>query len=111
LTTILWQYDSNDWKVGTGNVTTATVDANYQNLSTLATNGTFSSVNKLGMSSGVAVALIGFLVQMGTIMLTHELNNYTMQEAVKFHPTLATSFKVFSVLLPFNCRKSDLAGM
>jgi hypothetical protein len=55
--------------------------------------------------------LIVFFVQVGTIMLTHELNNYTMQEAINFHPTLGSSFKVFAVLLPFNCRKSDLSGM
>jgi hypothetical protein len=73
LTTIVWSYDSNDWKVGTANITNATVSANYVNLSTSATNGSFSTA--------------------GTIMLTHELNNYTMQEAIDYYTLLKTSFK------------------
>jgi len=44
LTTAVWTYDSNDWKVGTGNITNATVDANYESLAAMATNGTFATV-------------------------------------------------------------------
>jgi hypothetical protein len=73
LRSILWQYDSNDWQVGSTATTPAQVDANYQNLITAAGNGTFNSV--------------------GTIMLTHELNNFTMQEAIKFYPQLKQAFK------------------
>jgi hypothetical protein len=73
LRTIIWKYDSNDWRVGTGNITNVTVDMNYQNLVTNATNGTYSSS--------------------GTIMLTHELNNYTMQEAMKWYPMLMAAFQ------------------
>jgi len=74
LRAILWQYDSNDWQVGSSpNVTPAMVDANYQNLITSAQNGTFNS--------------------QGTIMLTHEINNYTMSEAIKFYPQLKAAFK------------------
>jgi len=74
LRAILWQYDSNDWQVGTPlNVTVQTVDTNYQNLIAAAQNGTFSNA--------------------GTIMLTHEINNFTMQEATKFYPQLKAAFK------------------
>ncbi|KIM63269.1 carbohydrate esterase family 4 protein [Scleroderma citrinum Foug A] len=72
LRTIIWQYDSNDWRVNTGNITTATVDANYEALIQMVQNGTFATA--------------------GTIMLTHELNNYTMAEAVKFYPQLKVAF-------------------
>ncbi|KAJ6629858.1 carbohydrate esterase family 4 protein [Mycena sp. CBHHK59/15] len=72
LETILWQYDSNDWKVGTGNVTAATVAANYDALIADVGSGTFDGA--------------------GAIMLTHELNNFTMQEAVNYYPKLAAAF-------------------
>jgi hypothetical protein len=73
LRTIIWKYDSNDWRAGTANITDADVDTNYQNLITMAQNGTFSTG--------------------GTIMLTHELNNFTMSEAVKFYDQLKSAFK------------------
>ncbi|KAK0459197.1 uncharacterized protein EV420DRAFT_1538860 [Desarmillaria tabescens] len=73
LQTVIWKYDSNDWKAGTGNITTATVDANYQALINNATSGTFST--------------------QGTIMLTHELNNYTMSTAMKWYPQLKSAFQ------------------
>jgi len=72
LRTILWGYDSNDWQVGSTNVTPAQVDTNYQNLITGAKNGTFNGA--------------------GAIILTHELNNYTMSEAIKFYPQLKSAF-------------------
>ncbi len=46
LQTIIWKYDSNDWKAGTGNITTETVDANYQALINNMTSGTFSTVRR-----------------------------------------------------------------
>ncbi|KZP20100.1 carbohydrate esterase family 4 protein [Athelia psychrophila] len=75
LTTIVWQYDSNDWQVGApgSTVTSQQVDQNYQNLITSAGNGTFNTA--------------------GTIMLTHELTNYTMQEAINWYPKLKAAFK------------------
>jgi len=73
LRTIIWQYDSNDWKAGTGNITDADVDANYEALIARAQNGTFANA--------------------GTIMLTHELNNFTMSEAMKFYDQLKAAFK------------------
>ncbi|KAJ7864884.1 hypothetical protein B0H13DRAFT_2563352 [Mycena leptocephala] len=72
LETVLWKYDSNDWKVGTNGVTTATVQANYNALIANVSAGTFDTV--------------------GAIMLTHELNNYTMQAAIDNYPALAKAF-------------------
>lgn len=78
LQTIVWKYDSFDWRVGTlvGNttVTQADVDANY---------GLF--VNNLSAGSFDTV---------GGIILTHELNNFTMQEAINWYPRLKAAFSV-----------------
>jgi hypothetical protein len=73
LRTIIWQYDSNDWRAGSGNVTDADVDQNYENLIARAQSGAFATG--------------------GTIMLTHELTNFTMSEAVKFYTQLKAAFK------------------
>ncbi|KAJ7185389.1 carbohydrate esterase family 4 protein [Mycena filopes] len=47
LETILWKYDSFDWKVAGGQATTADVTANYQALITAVGSGTFDSVRFL----------------------------------------------------------------
>lgn len=73
LRTIIWTYDSNDWQLGFNGITATQIDANYQQLIDLAGNGTFAT--------------------QGTIMLTHELTNFTMSEAVKFYPMLKTAFQ------------------
>jgi len=73
LQTILWGYDSNDWRAGTANITAADVDADYQMVINDLNSGTFDTV--------------------GAIMLTHELNEFTMDEAIKFHPMLAAAFE------------------
>jgi len=44
LETVLWQYDSNDWQVGSTNTTPQQVDANYQSLIQNVQSGTFNSV-------------------------------------------------------------------
>jgi len=72
LQTIIWRFDSSDWRVGTANVTTATVDGNYQGFINNVTSGVFNTA--------------------GGIMLTHELNNYTMQEAINWYPQLKAAF-------------------
>lgn len=33
-------------------------------------------------------------------MLTHELNNYTMSEAIKEYPLMKAAFKVRSIVIP-----------
>ncbi|KAF8545861.1 hypothetical protein OG21DRAFT_1325721 [Imleria badia] len=73
LRTIIWTYDSNDWRAGTANITDADIDADYEAFIELAQNGTFSTG--------------------GTIILTHELNNFTMSEAMKFYSQLKSAFK------------------
>ncbi|KAJ9113621.1 hypothetical protein QFC22_005929 [Naganishia vaughanmartiniae] len=74
LTSILWQSDSDDWRINTGTppVTSAQIDANYQNIINGVNNGTYN--------------------ERGTIMLTHELNNFTMSEAIKWYPMLKAAF-------------------
>ncbi|KAI0295340.1 chitin deacetylase [Multifurca ochricompacta] len=72
LQTILWKYDSNDWRVGLNNVTATDVDTYYNLFISNLTAGNFDTV--------------------GGIMLTHELNNFTMQEATKFYPQLKSAF-------------------
>lgn len=73
LRTIIWQYDTFDWEEQSGNITAAQVDANYQTFIDRAQNGTFNDV--------------------GSIILTHELNNFTMQTAMDYYPMLKQSFK------------------
>lgn len=72
LQTIIWKYDSNDWKNGVGNVTAQTVDDDYNYFISNASSGTFDTE--------------------GGIMLTHELNNYTMQTAMDFYSDLKAAF-------------------
>jgi len=73
LRTIIWEHDTFDWEQATGNVTAAQVDTNYGNVIQLAQNGSLSS--------------------RGTIVLFHELNNFTMSEAIKFYPQLKAAYK------------------
>ena len=73
LRTIVWQYDSNDWQVAAGDATVQQVNQNYQNLINSAKNGTFANT--------------------GTIMLTHELNNFTMSEMMTYYDQLKSAFK------------------
>ncbi|KAJ7113051.1 carbohydrate esterase family 4 protein [Mycena epipterygia] len=72
LETVLWEYNANDWEVGLNGVTEAQVQANYDALVASAGSGAFDSV--------------------GAIILTHELNNYTMQTAIDNYPKLAAAF-------------------
>lgn len=43
LTTIVWNEDSEDWRIGTNNVTAADIDANYEGFIQMAQNGTWSN--------------------------------------------------------------------
>ncbi|KAJ7653769.1 hypothetical protein B0H17DRAFT_1186291 [Mycena rosella] len=72
LETIMWGFDSFDWEAGTNGITTDTVQSNYDTLISDATSGKFDTV--------------------GAIILTHELNNYTMQTAIDNYPKLAAAF-------------------
>src|ERR1700677_676727 len=74
LRTVIWGYDSFDWMNGIDGYTVANVDENYQLLINNETSGNFGTA--------------------GAIMLTHELNNFTMGEAMKWYPALKASFSV-----------------
>ena len=76
LQTILWKYDSNDWRVYPGETTytVADVDEAYQLFINNVTAGTFDTV--------------------GGIILTHEITNFTMQEAINWYPKLKSAFSV-----------------
>ena len=43
LTTIVWNEDSDDWRIGTNNVTAADIDANYERFIQQAQNGTWAT--------------------------------------------------------------------
>ncbi|KZV64536.1 carbohydrate esterase family 4 protein [Peniophora sp. CONT] len=73
LRTIVWGYDSNDWQNGLNGITDADVDNFYQQFVNNATSGNFNSA--------------------GGIILTHELNNYTMSKAVEWYPKIKAAFK------------------
>ncbi|KAG7094592.1 hypothetical protein E1B28_005417 [Marasmius oreades] len=74
LTNILWKFDTFDTVAGpTGKVEDADIKKNYQEFIKLAKNGTFS--------------------KSGAILLAHETNNQTMQEAINFYPQLKSAFK------------------
>nr|GAT59278.1 carbohydrate esterase family 4 protein [Mycena chlorophos] len=73
LFTIMWKYNSNDWEVSAGSATPAQVQANYNALVADAQSGAFDTV--------------------GAIILTHELNNYTMQTAIDNYKNLSAAFK------------------
>jgi len=70
LQTIMWEYDTEDASVDGKTITDQTVVDNYNNFISTAGNGTFNST--------------------GVILLTHELNNFTMSEAITYYPQLTS---------------------
>ncbi|KAJ3521817.1 hypothetical protein NMY22_g12152 [Coprinellus aureogranulatus] len=94
LRTILWKYDTNDWRMepGASGITPEAVDANYENILSEAAKGTFDTVRhsfvrweKKGIDERSE--------QAGAIILAHELNNFTMAEAMKYYEKLRATFK------------------
>jgi len=73
LRTIIWKYDTFDWEEQSGNITAQQVYENYNNFLGDVANGTFLDV--------------------GAIVLTHELNNFTMQTAIDYYPQLKAAFR------------------
>ncbi|KAG7087043.1 hypothetical protein E1B28_013022 [Marasmius oreades] len=67
LSTVLWQYDSDDWKGG------AQVDTNYKTFIGQAKGGEFS--------------------KQGTIYLQHEIDEFTMGKAMEYYPSMKDAFK------------------
>ncbi|KIM79273.1 carbohydrate esterase family 4 protein [Piloderma croceum F 1598] len=72
MSAIGWSFDSEDWKVASGQATEQDVENNYNSLIQMALNKTFES--------------------RGTIMLFHELNNGTMTNAMNFYTKLKDAF-------------------
>jgi peptidoglycan/xylan/chitin deacetylase (PgdA/CDA1 family) len=73
LRTIIWKYDTFDWEEQSGNITAQQVYDNYNSFIGDVSNGTFNNE--------------------GAIILTHELNNFTMQTAINYYPQLKAAFK------------------
>ncbi|KAL8280190.1 hypothetical protein RQP46_007520 [Phenoliferia psychrophenolica] len=68
--TVMWAEDTSDWKVSTLGV--PAVEQNYENILTKSKNGTFANYSP--------------------IVLTHELNNLTMELDVMFLPKIQATF-------------------
>ncbi|KAJ3720875.1 hypothetical protein C8R42DRAFT_721621 [Lentinula raphanica] len=73
LQTIMWEYDTADASVDGKTITDQTVVNNYNDFIQKAGSGIFNLT--------------------GAILLTHELNNFTMSEAVAFYPQLKNVFQ------------------
>lgn len=74
LRTVLWSDDTSDWKIQpAGPLPTASIDQNYASI----------------ISKGASPAL----ETSGLIVLTHEINGWTMQEAIKEYPNVAAAFE------------------
>ncbi|KAF7721518.1 hypothetical protein EC973_004544 [Apophysomyces ossiformis] len=72
LTTVLWNLDTDDWAAGNSEPVSK-IDQNYQDFVTMGSNGTFS--------------------KSGNIVLTHEIDNTTMQLALDYLPKIQQSYK------------------
>jgi len=74
MTTILWDQDTDDWQmIPAGTQPQSYVDNNYQTFINRGLNGTYATH--------------------GTIVLSHELNQGTMDEAVKWYPNITKAYK------------------
>ena len=72
-TAILWNLDTDDWAAGTTpGITPQTVDQNYQNFISMGSNGSF--------------------VNSGNIVLSHEINNMTMDFAIQHYPAIKNAY-------------------
>lgn len=72
LTTVLWNLDTNDWAAGYSEPVEQ-VQANYQDFIEMGSNGTFANS--------------------GNIVLTHEIDNTTMQLALDNLPNIVKNYK------------------
>lgn len=73
LTAIIWNLDTFDWAANVqAGVTTETVDTLYQDYITMGTNGTFATS--------------------GNIVLSHEINNQTMDFFMKHYPAIKKAY-------------------
>ncbi|KAF7320682.1 NodB-like proteiny domain-containing protein [Mycena chlorophos] len=72
-TIIMWEYDAFDWEEGMNGVTNQTVYSNYDKL--------------------ISDAKAGDMDTHGAIILTHELNTYTIGTAMNLYPQLKDAFE------------------
>ncbi|CAO3647452.1 unnamed protein product [Mucor fragilis] len=73
LTAIIWNLDTNDWAANVlPGVTTETVNQSYQDFINMGTNGTFKNS--------------------GNIVLSHEINNQTMEFFMKHYPAIKKAY-------------------
>lgn len=94
LRTILWQYDSQDWQVGTTpDFVPDMVDKEYQAMIDDANKGMFDTVGFF-IRLLIMHLLTIFLFEVGTMILMHELNEFTMTQAMKYYPKLKAAFQV-----------------
>lgn len=81
--------------MGSGQATDQQVQENYQKLINDVDNGKFDTVRGvLAVLYQPEVLIVRF--QEGAVILTHELNNYTMSVAVKWYDQLKDAFDVCS---------------
>jgi peptidoglycan/xylan/chitin deacetylase (PgdA/CDA1 family) len=74
LRTVLWSDDTSDWKIQpAGPLPTASIDQNYASI----------------IAEGASPAL----QTSGILVLTHEINGWTMQEAMKEYPKIVAAFE------------------
>ncbi|KAG0166022.1 hypothetical protein DFQ28_007957 [Apophysomyces sp. BC1034] len=74
LTAIIWNLDTDDWAAGVRpGVTEQTVNQHYEDFIAMGKNGTFKNE--------------------GNIVLSHEINNMTMDFAIKHYPEIKKSYK------------------
>ncbi|KAF5391325.1 hypothetical protein D9757_002064 [Collybiopsis confluens] len=69
----MWDYDSGDASVNGQSITEETVENNYNSFLQTASSGAFNLT--------------------GTILLMHELNNFTMSEAMKYYTRISSAFR------------------
>ena len=72
MTTVLWNLDTDDWAAGESEPVSQ-VQGNYEDFIKMGSNGTFATS--------------------GNIVLTHEIDNTTMQMAVEYLPQIKKNYK------------------
>ncbi|KAI7852816.1 chitin deacetylase 1 [Circinella umbellata] len=72
LTTVLWNLDTDDWAAGASEPVSQ-VQGNYEDFIKMGSNGTFATS--------------------GNIVLTHEIDNTTMQMAIDYLPQIKKNYK------------------